>query len=70
MGHNDPDCILYGFEATKRRAKQLDINCKFLLDAIEEIHRNLCPGPGGTWQDRVRRAVEASKIVATKRKLT
>jgi len=57
---NDPNDVLYGFEATKRRAKQLEVNCKFLMDAIEIIYRNLCTGPGGGWQDRVRLAVEAS----------
>jgi len=61
MDCKDPNDVLYGFEATKRRAKQLEVNCKFLLDAIEIIYGNLCTGPGGTWQDRVRLAVEASK---------
>lgn len=61
---NDPNDVLYGFEATKRRAKQLEINCEFLLNAIETIHHNLCPGPGGTWQDRVNRAVKAAKLIA------
>jgi len=57
---NDPNDVLFGFEATKRRANQLEINCKFLMDAIETIYGNLCTGPGGTWQDRVRLAVDAS----------
>ena len=46
---------------TKRRLKQMDINFKFVFNAIEEIHANLCPGQTGTWQDRVKQAVEASK---------
>ena len=61
MDCKDPNDPLYGFEATKRLLAQMNINFDFVLNAIEEIHRNLCPGPGGTWQDRVRRAVEASK---------
>lgn len=48
-------------ESEKRRMKQLEINQKFLLDAIFEIHDNLCPKQYGTWQDKVKQAVEASK---------
>ncbi len=56
----EPEDILNGPEATKMRIKQLEINCKFLTDAIDIIYHSLCTGPGGTWQDRVRLAVEAS----------
>ena len=66
MESNNSDDFLNGPEATKMRIKQLEINCKFLTDAIDIIHHNLCPGPGGTWQDRVRRAVEASKKLKRK----
>ncbi len=45
----------------KRRANQLEINQKFLLDAIMGIHANLCPKGYGTWQMKVGQAVEASK---------
>jgi hypothetical protein len=39
----------------------MNINFNFVFKAIEEIHANLCPGQNGSWQDRVRQAVEASK---------
>lgn len=63
MSRNDnPNDPLHGFEATKRQLAQTDMNFIFVLNAIETIYSNLCPGkPGGTWQDRVRLAVEASK---------
>ncbi len=44
-----------------RQLKQMNINFDFVFKAIEEIHRNLCPGQVGSWQDRVLQAVEASK---------
>lgn len=46
---------------TKHKLKQMNINFNFVFKAIEEIHANLCPGQNGSWQDRVRQAVEASK---------
>jgi len=47
-------------ELIKRRMRQLDVNCKFLIDAVEVIHMNLCPEGTGTWQDKVKQAVAAS----------
>jgi len=44
----------------KRRLRQMSINFNFVFKAIEEIHRNICPGQNGSWQDRVKQAVEAS----------
>jgi hypothetical protein len=48
-------------DSEKRRLKQLEINQTFLLNAIMEIHSNLCPDKFGTWQMKVEQAVAASK---------
>jgi hypothetical protein len=45
----------------ERRLKQMDVNFKFVMNAIDQIHENLCPGQFGTWQDRVKQSIEASK---------
>ena len=45
----------------ERREKQMDIDFRFVFNAIERIHENICPGQYGTWQERVRQAVESSK---------
>jgi len=52
---------LSGPEAERRRADQIDINFKFLLNCVEEIHAALCPDHIGIWQDRAKEAVKAVK---------
>lgn len=42
------------------RLTQLETNNKFLLEAIDTIHGNLCPGQLATWQGRVRQAIMRS----------
>lgn len=63
---DDPSCPLHGFEAVKQTNKRLEINCKWLLGNLDEIHACLCPGKTGTWQMRVEQAVEAAKTVKEK----
>ena len=50
------------------RMKQLSYNCKWLIKQIDQIHSVLCPGDIGTWQDRVKNTVFASKEISNKRK--
>src|SRR5574337_543446 len=54
------NCPTCGQEFLQERLQQMDINFKFVLAAIEKIHDNLCSSQNGTWQDRVRQAIEAS----------
>jgi len=44
-----------------RRADQLALNCEWLIARIDRIHRRLCPGKRGTWQQRAERAVQAAE---------
>ena len=32
--------------------RQLDLNCKWLISQIDQIHQALCPGQLVTWQQR------------------
>lgn len=54
-------------EMVKQRAKQLDINCRWLMNQIDQIHEVLCPGKIGTWQDRATNSVEAAKKIVKER---
>jgi hypothetical protein len=47
-------------DAAARRADQLAANCVFLIRKIDVIHRCLCPGQRGTWQQRAEQAAEAA----------
>ena len=51
-------------ESEARRARQLGINCEWLIARIDEIHDALCPDHIGTWQSRAQKAVEAAKIIS------
>lgn len=51
-------------EDLKRQSKQNEINADWLIKVVDEIHSNLCPGQSGTWQDRVKQAVVASRRIA------
>lgn len=51
-------------DSEKQRADQLGINCRWLIDKIDRVHRALCPGQYGTWQQRAEQAVEAAKRIA------
>lgn len=51
-------------EDLKRQSKQNEINAAWLIKVVDEIHSNLCPGKSGTWQDRARQAVVASRKIA------
>jgi len=54
------------FDATeKQRLKQLEINCRWLVDITDRIHDALCPGQYGTWQERAKQAVEAAERLAS-----
>jgi len=48
-------------ENEKRRANQLALNCKWLIEQIDTAHAILCPGQRGTWQDRAKQLVAAAK---------
>lgn len=52
---------LFGVEAEKRRADQLELNCSWLIDKIDRIHAALCPGQFGAWQQRAEQAVKAAE---------
>lgn len=45
----------------KQRLKQMEINCKWLVEVIDQMHDIICPGQYGTWQDRARQVLEAVK---------
>jgi hypothetical protein len=51
----------FGELIEKQRAEQLGINCRWLIEKIDRIHRALCRGQYGTWQQRVEQAVEAAE---------
>ena len=53
------EAILLG--ELKQRSDQLGINCRWLIDKIDRIHRILCPDQCGTWQQRAEQAVEAAE---------
>ena len=42
------------------RIKQLELNCKWLIDKIDVIHDALCPEKTGTWQGRAQQAANAA----------
>lgn len=53
-------------DATERqRLKQMEINCRWLMDITDRIHDALCPGQYGTWQERAKQAVEAAERLAS-----
>ena len=52
-----PDVLQLDHE---RRINQLGINCRWLIDMIDQIHEALCPESSGTWQMRAEQAVEAA----------
>lgn len=49
----------------KQRADQMALNCRWLIEQMDVVHRNLCPGEKGSWQDRVRQVVAASSRKAS-----
>lgn len=46
-----------------RRIEQLSENCRFLREKIDAVHKVLCPGLKGTWQDRAEQIVTVAKRV-------
>jgi hypothetical protein len=44
-------------------ARQQEINFKYLLNQIDEIHAVLCPGKVSTWQGRAEQALDAAKKI-------
>ena len=53
------EAILLG--ELKQRSDQLGINCRWLIERIDRIHRALCPDQCGTWQQRAEQAVAAAE---------
>lgn len=52
-------------DATERaRLKQLEANCRWLIEITDCIHDALCPGEISTWQERAKQAVKAAKLLA------
>ena len=47
------------------RLKQLEINCRWLVEITDRIHDALCPGQYGTWQDRAKQAAETAERMAS-----
>lgn len=47
----------------KKRADQLSLNCGWLIEQIDKIHRALCPHRKGTWQTRALQAADAAAHV-------
>ncbi len=54
---NNPDDFIPG-DAT--RVNQLEVNYRWLIARMDEIHAALCPDKNGTWQERARQAAEAA----------
>jgi hypothetical protein len=52
-------------EMETKRADQLGINCKWLIEKIEEISYALCPDKIGTWQQRAEWAALKAKELGT-----
>ena len=65
MAMKPRECELFGADAERRRADQLAVNCRWLIAQMDRVHAALCPGRSGTWQDRVRQAVESAEKKAT-----
>lgn len=62
-----PETPLLSAADEKARADQLGVNCRWLIDKIDRIHRALCPGQSGTWQQRAEQSVAAAeKLKETK----
>jgi hypothetical protein len=59
MGKKSTSLETYKIEHA--RAEQLGINCRWLIDKIDEIFYALCPGKVGTWQQRAEMAVSRAK---------
>lgn len=59
-----PATALFGALDEKQRADQFGLNCCWLLDKIDRIHRALCPSQCGTWQQRAEQAVSAAEQIA------
>jgi len=65
IGHDDDTQ-----DATERqRLKQMEINCRWLMDVTDRIHDALCPNQCGTWQDRAKQAVEAAERLASNKEI-
>ena len=62
---NDADCRHDRGGTVGQRLKQMEINCRWLMDITDRIHDALCPGQYGTWQDRAKQAVEAAERLAS-----
>lgn len=41
-------------DSEKRRADQLGINCRWLIEIVDFAHTVLCKGQNGSWQDRAK----------------
>ena len=52
-----------------KRADQLSINCRWLIEQLDSIHDSLCPDHNGTWQDRAMAAVKAAESIKTRKTL-
>jgi len=52
-------------EMETKRADQLGVNCKWLIDKIDEICNAICPDKIGTWQQRAEWAALKAKELAT-----
>ena len=45
-------------DAERKRANQLAVNTKWLVEQFDKLHDILCPEHMGTWQQRVVKVVE------------
>jgi hypothetical protein len=48
-----------------RRAEQLALNSRWLMSQIDRIHKALCPGKAGTWQQLAEQSVAAAERTPT-----
>lgn len=46
------------------KLEQLYFNCKWLIDKIDQIHKEICPGQNGSWTQRAEQCVEAAKNIS------
>jgi hypothetical protein len=52
---------------TAQQIKQLQVNCQWLRERIDDVHDALCPGQIGTWQQRAEQAALAAQQLAQER---
>lgn len=46
------------------KVEQLYFNCNWLIDKIDKIHKEICPGQNGSWAKRAEQCVEAAKNIS------